>query len=195
MCGRHPGRPVLSALVVASSDGGRLPYVLEEVHEVAALLPAESYLEEQATRAAVAGAASRHGVLHLAAHGEARLDRPMFAHIKLADGQLSTVDVLNLELEGALVVLSACETGRAVVTGGDEVVGLSRGFLHAGARTLIQSLWRVEDRSTASLMQGFYRGLHGGRPPAAALRESQLALLATDPHPYIWAPFQLVGSS
>ncbi len=185
-----------SALVLAHTDSGRLPFVLEEARAVAALLPGESYVEHEATRDALAAAASRHAVLHLAAHGEARLDNPTFAHLKLADGQLGTVDVFNLDLDGALVVLSACETGRSVVTGGDELIGLSRGFLHAGAATLVQSLWRVEDGSTARLMADFYRALRAGRSKGAALREAQLALLAAgEAHPYYWAPFQLIGDN
>src|SRR5439155_10065085 len=126
-----------------------------------------------ATRAAVLSSASHHGVLHLAAHGEARLDNPTFGHLRLADGQLSMVDVFNLHLQGALVTLSACETGRSVVAGGDELIGLSRGFLYAGATTLVQSLWRVEDGSTACLMAHFYGALQDGRPKGAALREAQ----------------------
>ncbi len=188
---RHPSQ---SALVVGYSDGGRLPNVLAEARAVAGLLPGRLYLEEAATRAAVVGAASGCQVVHLATHGEARLDNPAFAHLKLADGQLSAVDVFNLELDGALVTLSACETGRSVVVGGDEVIGLSRGFLYAGASTLVQTLWRVDDRSTAQLMEQFYRGLSAGLPKAAALREAQRAALDQNSgHPYFWAPFQLIG--
>jgi CHAT domain-containing protein len=182
-----------SALVLGCDDGGRLPHAIAEAQTVAALLPGECYLGEAATRAALIEAAPRHGVLHLAAHGEARVDNPTFAHVKLADGQLSTVDVFNLELDGAMVTLSACETGRAVVAGGDELVGLSRGFLFAGASALVQSLWRVEDDSTARLMERFYRGLRAGGTKGSALREAQLESLADDTHPYFWAPFQLVG--
>lgn len=190
----RPRRAADSALVLAHSDGGRLPLVLEEARAVAALLPGECHLEERATRAALDGA-RRHGVVHLAAHGEARLDNPTFAHLKLADGQLTAADVFNLDLDGALVTLSACETGRGVVIGGDEVIGLSRGFLYAGATTLVQSLWRVEDAATARLMARFYGDLARGRPAGAALRAAQLATLAERPgHPYFWAPFQLVGA-
>jgi tetratricopeptide (TPR) repeat protein len=182
------------ALVVGYSDGGRLPHVLDEARAVAALLPGECYLEEQATRAAVLAAAPRRAVLHLAAHGEARLDHPTFAHLKLADGHLGMIDVFNLELNGALVTLSACETGRSVVVGGDELIGLSRGFLYAGASTLVQSLWRVEDAATARLMERFYRALGAGKSKGAALREAQQVSLADDgAHPYLWAPFQIVG--
>ncbi len=194
ICEGRPRSAVASALIVAHTDGGRLPAVLDEARAVAALLPAESYTEERATRSAIAAAAPRHSVIHLAAHGEARLDNPAFAHLRLADGQLSMVDVFNLDLRGALVTLSACETGRSVVVGGDELVGLSRGFLFAGASTLVQSLWRVEDGSTADLMGCFYRGLRAGQTKGAALRTAQRELLAAKgAHPYHWAPFQLIG--
>ncbi len=185
-----------SALVVANSDGGRLPRVLDEARVVAELLPGECFVEEQATRSAVIERAPHHSVVHLAAHGEARLDNPTFAHLKLADGQLATADVFNLDLDGALVTLSACETGRSAILAGDELIGLSRGFLYAGAATLVQSLWRVEDESTARLMARFYESIRDGVPPAAGLRSAQLALLADgDAHPYLWAPFQVIGAS
>lgn len=195
LCAERPHHAEASALVMAYSDGGRLPAVLEEARAVAALLPGECYVEEAATRATLA-AASRHGILHLAAHGEARLDNPTFAHLKLADGQLSMVDIFNLPLTGALVTLSACETGRSVVTGGDELIGLSRGFLYAGAATLVESLWRVEDGSTAELMVRLYEGIRSGQPKGTALREAQQRMLADHGvHPYYWAPFRLVGDA
>jgi CHAT domain-containing protein len=141
----------------------------------------------------VVAEAPRRDIVHLAAHGEARLDNPLFAHINLADGQLSMVDVFNLRLDGALVTLSACETGRSAVRGGDELVGLSRGFLFAGAATLVQSLWRVDDSATARLMQQFYSGLTHGLAPGAALGDAQHALLDEGLHPHLWGAFQLVG--
>lgn len=196
LCAERPRRGNQSALVMAHTNGGRLPAVLAEARAVTALLPGEFYAEDEATRAALARSAARHRVIHLAAHGEARLDNPTFAHIQLADGQLSTVDVFNLPLQGALVTLSACETGQSVVTGGDELIGLSRGFLHAGASTLVQSLWRVEDETTAQIMAHFYGEICAGQPKGAALRTAQRAMLSTHGvHPYYWAPFQLIGDS
>jgi tetratricopeptide (TPR) repeat protein len=192
-----PRRRAGGVLVLACTDDGRLPHVLDEAAVIARLLPGAEVLQEAAaTRAALAERAGRHRIIHLAAHGEARLDNPAFAHLRLADGQLTTVDVFNLDLAGALVVLSACETGRSVVAGGDELIGLSRGFLFAGATALVQSLWRVEDRDTARLMAGFYAALRAGAAPAAALRAAQTGLLAergAASHPYCWAAFQVVG--
>lgn len=195
LCMDQPRRGGGSVLIVANSDQGRLPAVAAEAQGVAALLPTEAYLERSATREAVIAAAPRHPIVHLAAHAEARLDNPIFAHLKLADGQLTTQDVIGLDLRGSLVVLSGCETGRAAVRGGDELIGLSRAFLHAGASTLVQSLWRVEDRSTAELMRRFYLALAAGEPKGAALRAAQLALLEEQQgNPYLWAAFQLVGA-
>jgi CHAT domain-containing protein len=181
------------ALVMGYSDGGRLPAVGPEVQGVVTVLGGQCYAEGEATRARLIEQAPRYDQIHLAAHGEARLDRPEFAHLKLADGQLSMTDVFNLSLDGALVTLSACETGRSVVTGGDELIGLARGFLYAGAATLVQSLWRVEDGSTARLMERFYGRLQQGAPAGTALRQAQLDLLGEGAPPYVWAPFQLVG--
>jgi CHAT domain-containing protein len=181
--------------LVAGYSGGYLPGVLDEARTVSSLLGGACYLEDEATRAVVLAEGSRHRIIHLAAHGEARLDNPTFAHITLADGQLSMADVFTLRLDGALVTLSACETGRSGVVGGDELVGLSRGFLFAGASTLVQSLWRVDDASTAQLMERFYSTLCAGQAPGAALRCAQQAFFQRErgAHPYVWAPFQLIG--
>jgi CHAT domain-containing protein len=196
LCAARARPDTRTALVVGYSDGGRVPAVLDEARAVATLLPGACFLEAEATREAFETAASEgtYDVVHLAAHAEARLDNPAFAHLRLADGQLSAADVFNLNFQGALVTLSGCETGRAVLAGVDEVVGLSRGFLYAGASRLVQSLWRVEDASTTRLMKAFYRGLRDGVPVGAALRHAQYLVLTDEgAPPYVWAPFQLVG--
>ena len=107
-------------------------------------------------------------------------------------------------MRAALVTLSACQTGRNVIGGGDELQGLMRAFLSAGAASLVLSLWAVEDRSTAQLMESFYAKLSEGYAKAAALRQVQLDLsqgqyaegttmVETYGHPYFWAPFFLMG--
>ncbi len=196
LCAERPRHIQQRALIVAHSDGGRLPAALAEARAIGALLPGTLLAEDAATCTAVVAEAPHHSVLHIAAHGEARLDNPAFAHLRLADGHLSVVDVFNLRLPGVLVTLSGCETGRSVVTGGDEVIGLSRGFLYAGASTLVQTLWRVEDDSTARLMSAFYREIRQGRSKSGALRAAQRAMLADKGvHPFYWAPFQLIGDA
>ncbi|MCB0005204.1 MAG: CHAT domain-containing protein, partial [Anaerolineales bacterium] len=130
-------------------------------------------------------------------HGEFRADSPLFSGLALADGWLNTLDVFNTRLRASLVTLSACQTGRNVVAGGDELLGLMRAFLSAGAASLISSHWAVDDRSTAALMATLYRQLFAGAAKADALRQAQLELIREPvegyQHPYFWAPFYLVG--
>jgi CHAT domain-containing protein len=192
------------ALVLGHSDGGRLPYTLQEARRVAALLKSSCYLEEQASLGKLSSSEGGHAIIHLAAHGKNRADAPDFSYLQLADGQVNTVDVFNLDLPAELVTLSGCETGLVTIGGGDELLGLSRGFLYAGARSLLISLWLVEDASTAQLMEGFYQGVLEGQSRAGALRNAQMALLTAAregrrpsgwAHPYFWAPFRLLGAA
>ena len=163
------------------------------------------FVEDEATLAQVQEAAAECHILHLAAHGDFRPDNPLFSGLALADGWLTTLDIFNLHLGASLVTLSACQTGRSVVSGGDELLGLMRAFLSAGAASLVLSLWAVEDRSTARLMETFYEKMAEGYTKAAALRCAQLQFIegrcgdgetATScTHPYFWAPFFLVGDA
>ena len=99
----------------------------------------------------------------------------------------------QLRLRCGLVVLSACESGRGQSSSGDELLGLARAFLGAGAATLVVSQWMVQDETTALLMDHFYAALAAGHGAAVALRLAQLAVKARFPHPYYWAPFVLLG--
>lgn len=182
------------ALVMGVADR-LIPSVAEEVRAVGRSLGpgAEVLSGERATLGALREKAHQCGVLHLACHGLFRHDNPMFSSLKLHDGWLTAADILGLDLEGTLVVLSACESGRSRVFEGEELIGLTRAFLGAGAATLVSSLWVVQDETTAELMRRCYEGLRAGSGPAEALREAQLALKEEYPHPYYWAPFVLVG--
>jgi CHAT domain-containing protein len=191
------GRGVLS---VGCSGQGRLPFTVQEAQRVADLWQGKLLLEEAATRAAVAEQAPEARVLHLAAHGDFRADNPLFSGLSLADGWLTTLDIFNLQLGASLVCLSACQTGRSVVAGGDELLGLMRAFLYAGTPSLVLSFWAVEDRSTARLMETFYGCLAEGQSKGAALMVAQREYVegAADGeavHPYFWAPFFLVGDT
>lgn len=178
---------------LAHSWGGRLPLTLPEAEVARRQFGGHLHVEREARRSVFAGSPTT--VLHIAAHGEHRLDQPELSYVELADGQLYTDDLLQHDLSYELVVLSACETGRAHVAAGDELIGLGRGFLYAGAGALITSLWRVADGTTLPLMRHLYRALHEGQSKAAALRGAQLAVVAGDAdlHPAFWGPFQLVG--
>lgn len=185
---REPG-----ALVLTYSRNGALPHTAREGERVQRLLGGELYREASACRSHLERAPRQ--VLHIAAHGEHRLDQPDLSYIELADGQVFTDDLLQHDLGYELVTLSACETGRATVAPGDELIGLGRGFLYAGAGALLTSLWRVADATAARWMESFYRSLIDGLPKAAAARSAHRALLAEDgaTHPAYWGAFQLVG--
>jgi CHAT domain-containing protein len=185
-------------LVLGYSDQGHLPRVLEEARTITSLLGGDCYLEKEATIAKLIQQAPTSSIIHLATHGQNRLDAPNFSYVHLADGPLNAIDAFGLDLRYCeLVVLSGCETGLALSGGGDEQLGLARAFLAAGAPSLVISLWSVEDSSTNELMQQFYQHLQQGESKAQALRSAQCNLLQrTDSmyaHPYFWAAFRLVG--
>lgn len=194
------------AAVFGHSLGGQLPNAVFEAQSIHQLLGGDLFVEQEATPACFRANAARRRVVHLAAHGSFRPDNPLFSGLALTDGWLTTLDIFNLRLDASLVTLSACQTGRSVVGGGDEVLGLMRSLLYAGAASLALTQWTVEDRTTAELMQRFYRGLAQGERKGNALRQAQLAFIQGEPaafgsergdatHPYFWAPFFLVGDA
>lgn len=119
----------------------------------------------------------------------------MFSAIRLGDSFLSLYDLYHLRLPVELITLSGCATGLNVVDAGDELIGMARGLLHAGAQSLILSLWDVHDSSTAQYMQSFYRHLGEGKTKAKSLQAAMIDLRESYPHPYQWASFFLVGRS
>jgi CHAT domain-containing protein len=110
------------------------------------------------------------------------------------NGVLSVDKLYSLNLDANLVTLSACETGLSKIANGDDLVGLTRGFLYAGSSSIVASLWKVDDRATSELMARFYKELQGN-DKMAALREAQLETKKKYPHPYYWASFQLTGNA
>jgi CHAT domain-containing protein len=136
-------------------------------------------------------------MLHFATHGKFNSDAPLASGLYLAkgneaDGVLTVGDLYSLRFDADLVTLSACETGLGKVANGDDVIGLTRGFLYAGARSIVASLWEVDDAATEQLMLSFYRNLEG-HDKREALRLAQIETRANFPQPMYWAAFQIVG--
>ena len=172
------------------------PAILNEIQALAGVLnQAEVFMGEEASAQVLRERGPRSRMIHIATHGHFRQDNPMFSAIRLGDSFLSLFDLYQLSLPVELITLSGCSTGLNVVSAGDELIGLARGLLHAGAQSLVLSLWDVHDKSTAEYMTVFYRLLGQGKTRAAALRGAMLELRSSYPHPYQWAPFILVGKA
>ncbi len=190
----RPGRTGGNGFVVFGYATGQAPQIADETERLSRFLPhARVYSGEDATLASLRQAAPHAAYLHLAAHGIFRRDNPLFSSLRLADGWLHFHEIVDMPLEAELVTLSGCSTGVQRVVGGDELLGMTRGFLYAGIPSLVVSLWMVADRSTADLMEAFYRGLLEGLDKAEALRAAALKVKDSYDHPYFWAPFFLLG--
>jgi CHAT domain-containing protein len=192
-CQRKPPCPSATSLVLGVPDS-QAPLILDEVRSVAGILPdAELLVGAEANEAALREKGSHSRLIHIATHGSYRQDNPMFSGIRLGGAYLSLYDLYQFRLEAELITLSGCATGLNVVAPGDELLGLIRGLLYAGAHSLLLTLWDVNDRTTADFMTRFYRRFTGGEGKASALRGAMRELRVDYPHPYYWAPFTLIG--
>ena len=172
----------------------RAPLILEEVQAVAKAVEGSELIVGEAASSAVLREKGRHArSIHIATHGKFRQDNPMFSAIRLGDAYLSLYDLYQLRLEADLVTLSGCATGMNAVSPGDELLGLIRGLLYAGARSLVLTLWDVHDQSAAAFMAKFYQQRSRGKSKALALQTAMQELRQDYPHPYHWAPFLLIG--
>lgn len=215
------GNPVVSEAV---KD---LKFAEQETGELKKLFPATTeLLRSEATKVKLKQLAPQYDILHFAAHTELKEDDPLSSAVLLAkgandNGRLEVRDIFGLDLKASLVVLSGCETALGKLSRGDELVGLTRAFIYAGTPSVVASLWKVDDASTAALMSSFYKNLKT-KSKVESLRQAQLdmihgkagtALVAQrgvggigrlgqiaarsssipTSHPYFWAPFILVG--
>jgi CHAT domain-containing protein len=188
----------------------RLPGTRREASGIAALVPEADRIQAldfDATRAVLTGPdAGQYRIIHLATHGLLNTTHPELSGIVLSlvdrqgkpqNGFLRLYEIYNLKLGADLVVLSACQTGLGKEIQGEGLVGLTRGFMYAGAPRVLASLWKVDDRATAELMKRLYGTMLGPNPlpPAAALRAAQIEMWKTKgfENPYYWAAFTLQG--
>ena len=156
------------------------------------------FLRKEATVGAFAKYAGSYRYIHLATHGRFDPASPLKSALLLSpetgsNGMLTADTLYSLELDADLVTLSACETGLSKIANGDDLVGLTRGFLYAGTSSIVASLWKVDDLATSQLMTRFYQELDK-TDKRKALQTAQLEIRKTYAHPYYWAAFQLTGS-
>jgi CHAT domain-containing protein len=187
----------------------RLPFTRQEAEQILAVSPRASNLKAvdfKANRGTATGAElSKFRYVHFATHGYLDSERPDLSAVVLSlvdeqgnpqDGFLRALEIYNLNLPAELVVLSACQTGLGKEIKGEGLVGLTRGFMYAGARRVVVSLWNVNDKATAELMTKFYtKMLKQGERPAAALRAAQVEMWKQKQwqSPYYWAAFTMQG--
>lgn len=190
---------VLGDPTLAFANAVALPNAKAEATDVAGILKTTPLLNAAASEASFKQQAPGTDLIHLAAHATYNSKVPLESAVLLAasgseDGLLTAEELYGVQLNAYLVVLSACETARSKVMTGDEVMGLIRGFMFAGADNIIGSLWQVEDTSTRELMGYFYQELARGATPAAALRVAQRKMIKTKKsNMFFWAAFQTYG--
>jgi CHAT domain-containing protein len=175
-----------------------LKFAEQEAGDVAGLFPdARVLLRRDATETNFRKAGASFARIHFAMHGRFHPETPLSSGLYLAgdaenDGLLTVGELYSMSIDADLVTLSACETGLGKIGNGDDVIGLTRGFLYAGSRSIVASLWSVDDKATALLMRSFYKSLSHA-PKHDALRQAQLEARQRYPHPFYWAAFQLTG--
>ena len=194
LCRTRPANTAGPSLILGVPDP-QAPFIRDEVAAVAETVAGpRQFVGEAATRDVLRDLGPASRLIHIATHGRFRRDNPMFSAIRLGDGYLTLYDLYQFRLPAEHITLSGCSTGLNVVAAGDELLGLVRGFLRAGAKSLMLSLWDIHDRTAAGLMRAFYA--HWQRQPnqAAALQAAMQEIRERHPHPYFWAPFILTGA-
>jgi CHAT domain-containing protein len=199
-----------TGVIGAEAGFGRLLNTRREASAILALVPERERMQgldfEASRTTALKPELGEYRIVHFATHGMLNNIHPELSGIVLSlvdeagqpqDGFLRLQDIYNLKLPAELVVLSACQTGLGKEIKGEGLIGLTRGFMYAGAPRIVASLWKVDDRATSELMKRFYRGLLGPEAlrPAAALRQAQLLIWKEKQWraPYYWAAFVLQG--
>ncbi|HEX8183324.1 MAG TPA: CHAT domain-containing protein [Blastocatellia bacterium] len=198
-----------SAAESGLQDFVRLRFSRQEADQIMRLAPEGKRLEAVDFTASHASATSpdlaQYSIIHFATHGLINNQHPELSGVVLSlvdeyghpqNGFLRLYDIYNLKLQADLVVLSACQTALGKQIKGEGLVGLTRGFMYAGAPRVVASLWQVDDRATAQLMGRFYEAMLGQGPrPAAALRAAQVSMMKDKrwQGPYYWAAFTLQG--
>ena len=171
---------------------------LEKIYDPKAVV----YTSADATESSFKKNASDYGVIHIATHALVNEENPLYSSIAFSkedseDGFLEAREIMNLELNADLAVLSACQTAFGKQIGGEGMIGISRAFFTAGVPSVVASLWSVEDNATRELMVEFHTQLRDGERPALALKNAQIHLINNTKYnnPVYWSPFILLGDS
>lgn len=193
-CCRKKSNRAGGSLILGVPDA-EAPSIGQEIEAVSRALPeSEVFIGPRASERILREKGGQSRLIHIATHGSFRQDSPVFSGIRIGDTFLNLYDLYRLRLPAEQITLSGCSTGVNAVAAGDEPMGLMRGLLAAGARSLLLTLWDVNDVSTARFMEVFYNDLGRTSDRITALQHAMQEVRAEYPHPYYWAPFVLVGN-
>ncbi len=184
---------------------GTLKYNTPEAKQICAIMGGDIFIGETATEKKFTQLANQYQILHLATHGKANDkmgDYSFLAFTEIKDSleneRLYVRDLYNLKLNADMVVLSACETGIGELQKGEGVISLARGFSYAGAKSILTTLWSVNDKNTSELMTLFYQNIKNGMTKDEGLRNAKLAYMEQQSHlgshPFYWAGFVPIGN-
>jgi len=202
---RASGRKNILAIGNPKTAMTPLPGAEKEAREIAGLFGKSTiYTKNKATEGLIKkgyATLGRPDVIHLACHGIFNERAPQLSHLALTpdqknDGKLEMHELFDLDWRGvSLVTMSACSSGKGKLGAGDDLVGLTRGFMFAGAPSILCSLWDVDDEATRSLMVSFYKNYLSGMSKPEALRKAQISMMSNKKwsHPYYWSAFVLFG--
>ncbi|MCK4742299.1 MAG: CHAT domain-containing protein [Sulfuriflexus sp.] len=199
---KKKNNPTSSLLVLGNPDLNNpdmdLPGAESEARAIAgSWKDSKVILRKQASETLFKKVSGQFRYIHLASHGEFNPDTPQNSRMLLSadasnDGNLTISEIYDLRLNADMVTLSACQTGLGDVKNGDDVVGLNRGFLYAGAKSIVASLWSVPDESTRVLMTAFYKNLRK-MDKRSSMQQAQIKGIKKYKHPIAWAAFQMTG--
>lgn len=204
-----PSRPIAvdrSQLAMRSGELANLPQTLYEVASIGRILKGKVLMEEEATESMFKRIAGNYRILHIATHGLVDNEQPMYSKLAFykesdnqEDGYLNTYELFNMKLNAEMAVLSACNTGYGKHVRGEGLMTLARGFMYSGVPSLVISLWKVEDKATAAIMEQFYVYLKQGMTKDEALRMAKLDYIdhnsSLTASPYFWSSFINIGDN
>jgi CHAT domain-containing protein len=196
--------PMLSEWPSLRGGIRELPFALLEAEDAVSQCGGRAFLGEDASEETFKSESPGYDIIHLAMHTLVDDSRPAFSKMLFAegiegsnDGMLNTYEVYSLSLNAMMVVLSSCNTGSGLLVSGEGILSLARGFLYAGSRSAVMSMWEVEDVASSEVIHSFYKNMRSGQTKSSALRSSRLKYLRTasqeKSHPYYWSALVIYG--
>jgi CHAT domain-containing protein len=181
-----------------------LPYAVAEAEDAVTQCGGAAFTDTSATEERYKSEARKYDIIHLAMHTLVDDNNPAFSRMIFSapgngsdDGFLNTYEVYSIPINAMMVVLSSCNTGSGKLVNGEGILSLARGFLFAGSRSVVMSMWEVEDYSASAVVKSFYKNMRSGQTKSAALRNARLSFLRradqTRSHPYYWAALVIYG--